>query len=440
MKNTVVVLGGGPAAAVTAILLKDMNYDVLLIGKIRNTCYLEGASPRVVEGFVRAKCYHAARLLATFWQRGADWGGKYREVNGEHVVDRQALDQALRSDLIAAGVNVVDARVSEVYEEQEIWKGKAEKENGETFHFESNFLVEARGRGVSKRGPDVCVGPLSVALLRHVKGQVGHPFRTLTEAFEQGWAWATFRPDGAGTIQFVIDHSDITVPLENLHEGLCKQLTLIPGQLGHFSPLGRVISRGIQPVLRSEIIGLNYLRVGDAAYSCDPLSGHGMYEAISGSFAAAPTINTLLRKKEDRDLALKFYKNRAESLFYQRLDMAYEFYDMEKRWDHPFWKARRKPTNFMNTEIIDSSDASIIKAPVIENGFIVERSILLTSEYPGGVRFIAGVEVARLLDFILVSPHKYTVSSLARELAVTPDQLNIAMAWINNKIKTIVGS
>lgn len=62
--------------------------------------------------------------------------------------------------------------------------------------FEAHFLVEARGRSAPKHAPDICVGPLSIALIGSFQGRAGGEARTLTEAFDEGWAWATSDSQG----------------------------------------------------------------------------------------------------------------------------------------------------------------------------------------------------------------------------------------------------
>ncbi|SDR78014.1 Dehydrogenase (flavoprotein) [Halopseudomonas litoralis] len=430
----VVVMGAGPAAVVTAIILKRMGYEVLVVGKARRTTYLEGASPRVAEGLARVGCRQALALLGARWQRGAAWGGEYREINGEHVIDRRSLDEALLGDLADAGVSFVDARVLSLSWEGEHWQGTAEGDSGESVKFKAGFLVEARGRNAPKYASDIYTGPLSIALIGSFQGRAGGEPRTLTEAFEEGWAWATIDSQGACSLQLIIDHACLDAPLNDLHERLRPHLSLIPQQLGPLLPLGPVMSRGIQPVLRGGLIDRTFLRVGDAAYSCDPLSGHGMYEAISGAFAAAPTINTLLTRPDQEELACRFYRERAQSLFHQRLDMATEFYLGETRWpEQTFWCNRQKTINAVSQGLSAASYAQVVSTPVVEDGLIVEREVLVTMAHPRGVRFVAGVEVVSLLKAIRAEPIEPGVDSLAQRLSVAPKQIAAALAWLQQE-------
>lgn len=426
MKN-VVVLGAGPAAAVTALLLKRMGHAVEVIGSVRKTAHLEGASVRVAEGLARVQCRHAMALLGPRWQRGAAWNGEYREVNGEHVIDRQCLDEALVKDLAEAGVPFVNARVRQSYRESDRWVVVAESEGGTPISFTADFLVEARGRSAPKSSPDMASGHLSIALIRRFQAKAGGQARTLTEAFEEGWAWATVDANGVCSLQMVVDHDRVDAPLDVLHERLARYLKLIPRELGTLSPLGPVVSRGIQATLRSGLVDASYLRVGDAAYTCDPLSGHGMYEAISGAFAAAPTINTLLTRPDREALACGFYRERAQSLFRQRLAMAGEFYRGETRWaDQAFWRSR--------SELLDEPEpvpgASLVTTPVVEHGLIVERPVLVTPEHPRGVRFVAGVDLADLLSLTKTPDGEPSIASLAQRLSVAPRQVMAALTWL----------
>ena len=110
--SKILVLGAGPAAIVSALLLKREGHEVEVIGRLRRQPILEGASQRVVEGFQRVGCHEALQVVGPRWQRGSAWAGQFSEANGEHVVERSLLDAALLDDLERAGISFLPSAVA----------------------------------------------------------------------------------------------------------------------------------------------------------------------------------------------------------------------------------------------------------------------------------------------------------------------------------------
>lgn len=398
--TTILVLGAGPAATATAIMLRQLGHDVSLVGKHKRDAFLEGASARVVEGFDRLGCHNAMRVLTDRRSRVSAWQASPVLANSEHVVDRKALDSALWLDAQCAGVTVLKARVRQVINTAQGWRVIATDAGGSNHSLTCQFLVEARGRSAPKQSADVMGMQRAVSLVQHFHCQARTPGFTYTEPFEEGWVWATCDPSGHCSVQIVIDpehhKAQMHEPLEIMHQRLSLKLRYLPQRLGALEPVGPVLSRGIQPTLRGDIIGLTHLRVGDAAYSVDPLSGHGMYEALSGAFAAAPTINTILRRPQSAVAAMRFYEERATRLFTSRAQAAGHFYASTQQWGGaPFWASRSAATVHAGKPTGSTPRFDI--RPVVEDGFIVERWVLITAGHPEGVRFIGGEEVSSLL-------------------------------------------
>ena len=68
------------------------------------------------------------------------------------------------------------------------------------------------------------------------------------------------------------------------------------------------------------------IRIGDAALALDPLSGHGVFEALASATAAVPVVTTLLRRPADAALARAFYEERVERGFLRFARTARDFY------------------------------------------------------------------------------------------------------------------
>ncbi|MFG5863843.1 flavin-dependent monooxygenase QhpG [Metapseudomonas sp. CR1201] len=436
--RTVLVLGTGPAAIVSAILLKRYGHRVIVIGRPRELSVLEGASPRVAEGLKRAGCIDALEVLGPSWARAASWAGEYREINGEHVIERSLFEGSLLDDLERHEIDFFQGTVLGVKSEQQGWSVTFGESIEKSFTLQGDFLVEARGRSAPKTAPDIVAGPTSVALTRSFQSSVKGSRQTCTESFRDGWAWCTRDVDGKASIQLTVSPKSVSdgpeYGLSSIHQEMLENLSTIPSMLGNFWPLGEARARGVQPVLRGGLITEKMIRVGDAAYCNDPLSGHGMYEAVSGAFAAAPVINTILCRPADLDLARTYYFDRAITTFQHRCQAGREHYLSESRWsDSPFWRVRQTWSADLQMSTRAQYSAMLDVRAVVEDGYIVPRRVVVTPEHPRGVRFIAGVELSNLIEHLQVPTPAQDLLSVASRIGVDARCLHLAWEWLRKE-------
>lgn len=90
-------------------------------------------------------------------------------------------------------------------------------------------------------------------------------------------------------------------------------------------------------ILRS-VCGADWLAVGDAAFSFDPLSGNGVFRAFMLAEAAARTVDMRL---SGATTTLERYQSFVESVFKQHLELRRHFYQREHRWSNSMFWFRR---------------------------------------------------------------------------------------------------
>jgi hypothetical protein len=431
----IVLLGAGPAALALALTLQRMGLQPLLIGRPRPQAAVEGLSYRVAQGLQQLGCRTALGLLDRPWRRLSCWAGAQVEMNGEFVVQRQALDAALWQDARLAGVDLRAGRVHRLeHAGAGHWRIEWEDGQGGQQRTQAGFVVESRGRAAPKWAPDEAAGTPMVALSRAFTGAERGRRTTFTESFEDGWSWGTLDADGSATVQLVL-HPDTLKrhggDLDAAHAAGLRQLQAVPGLLGpRLQPWGGTGVRGIQAVLRGGCCRRDGLRVGDAAYTSDPLSGHGMFEAVSGALAAAPTLRTLLERPGDADAACDFYSSRVRSIFAQRRRAAHDHYATETRWAAaPFWRSLQAAPPEHDPAPAPQA-AAIAQRPVVEDGFIAQRRVVLVPGHPRGVRFIDGIDVPALRDAVRGALGGICVERLSAQLGSPPGTVRNALHWM----------
>lgn len=431
------VLGSGPAALTSALLLKNAGYYVEVFGAPRQVFAVEGMSTRTLNGLINAGFKGAGNFVGARHRRVSVWQGKYVEANGEFVIQRRNFDRHYAKFLRSIGVPIHEIDVNEVALPDGGWgvrfKGNSAPVGIACRRFD--FLVDARGSGAPKSLNNLMTGPLGLSITcpfnngAPIDGQY-----TYVEPFKDGWAWAVHHSDGSGSIQIIVDCENIKDGIKDVgvfFKQSLSQLGVTLDRIGCDYVLDSSVSyRGFCPTLRGRIVTQNSIRVGDSCYSGDPMSGHGMFEAVSGAFAALPVINTLLFRPDQNRSAIQFYSDRAKRIFVSRMKKGAEIYASEARWnDRPFW---RKRSFFTSKLFVEDSlpQPGFFREPVVENGYIVERYVARSNTHPRGVRFIGGVDLYKLAKLIKVMKPGYSMDSIASELSLPTPSVGAAYQWL----------
>lgn len=432
----IIILGCGPAAAVAAIHLQRLGHQVMLAGELRRKSAFEGLAPRVMEGISRAGLVHARASVSGAADRTAIWNGDSNAANREYLVDRETFDRALLQDCDDAGVMILRGRIGNTTLQGDLWHIRMTTAEGSQT-IVARFLVEARGRRAPHHGKIALRGPRSLSLARRHTGVPKGSPKTFLASYADGWSWFASTGDGVAVAQIVISGNSQNMggkaDIETLYQTELAKLPDIHALLGPTAvAVGPVIARECSAILNGGLLSHNALRVGDAAFAIDPLSGHGNFEAIGGAMAAAAVINTLIRKPENRHLATRFYEERATTAFMRHARVGRDFYRMESRWpERPFWTERRDwPDDAPAHEAVGSAATRLGLMPVIEHGFVEEREVIITPDQPRGIRMLDDVPVAALLARLRQADPIPPIAALAIEFDVTHRQIASALGWL----------
>ncbi|MCC2112175.1 MAG: FAD-dependent monooxygenase [Hyphomicrobiales bacterium] len=387
----IAIVGGGPAGAFGAILLARAGYATTLVDSDTSPDRIEGLSPRVVDIFHRHKLDPAMLEIGPRLPRRSLWSGTADAGNGEHIVSRQHFDRALRRAAVAAGVDLLTARAERLMAVET--GGSVLLADGD--RVEARLVIEARGR----RAPVAAGrlrGPATISLAGYTRVEPGAVIGTIVIPVPEGWIWCVDDGEGKRWLQLNVDASAITDAGST--GALCRQMLgrdRVVEAIGMTDPdFAPALSRAADSVLIAPELDPVLPRIGDAAVSLDPLSGHGMFFAISSALAMVPIVDAILNgDAEAIAYARRFYDDRVVGTFFRQARVGRDFYRLEERHaDEPFWAKRR---DFPDLEPAhgDIADAAIRTAIVVENNRLVEREVLITPDHPGGVARVAGVPI-----------------------------------------------
>jgi len=371
-----IVLGGGPAGAVSAWLAARDGLDVLLVDPDRQAPRLEGLSPRLHRWLARQGLLRGFSAIHGPLRRQVDWAG-ISNSNAEHVVLRHALDAHLRRAAAAAGaVPVVASGRPEA--------GGVVLSDGRQLR--APLVIDARGRKAPAAGRRA---PATVALSGWVAAEAAAPGIRLA-AFAGGWLWRVALPDGRVWAQALLDAADPGSPEERLRAAIAEAE---PGL--DAVPAGAVLAREAAPRLPAPVSDLSLLRVGDAFAAMDPLSGHGQFWAVSSALAVAAVRRTLAARPGSEALCRRFLNRRAFETSLHQMRVGRDFLRAETRFGAaPFWSARHA--------FPDDRPLAVPAAPriapgiVIENGLLARRELLRTPRSPGGIGWFGTIPAAEV--------------------------------------------
>lgn len=306
MKVDVAIAGGGPAASASAIALRRRGLSCAIVERG------DGGGEKVGESLAPA----ARPLLDAL---GLDLAGDghlpcygYRSVWGSDVaaersfdtdpyghgwhLDRRRFEERLAE--MAKCPRFTNTRIIDV---EPSWRVITDRET-----IFADFLIDATGRGaaVARR-----LGARIVrddALLAHVFFIDRKTDDTYThiEAEENGWWYRAPIPDGRTVVMFVSDRCDERAG----------------------------VMRDASSARLDRVAGERWLAVGDAACAFDPLSSHGLGNALFTGMRAAEAIVS-------GDFAA--YEAEVDTIWNAYVSRRRELYAQERRWpSSPFWSRR----------------------------------------------------------------------------------------------------
>lgn len=434
----IAVLGAGPAGVAAAIGLRRAGEEVVLVGEPRRFAAVEGVSMRVLEGLRAAGFSRALGSFAPPSPRCVSWNGTRSHANSESLVDRQAFDAAALDDARDSGVRVVCGRVTS-------WTQGA---GGHLVQFlqdqaaqtlEADFVVEARGRAAPGRGDSRVRGAETVSLLQYWKGPSGSA-HSAVESCADGWAWMAALADGRRYLQLTLDVASAMLPPKKALGAFCRErfekIAAARPFLDRAKPVGEPHARTSTPILHAAVTGDGWIRVGDAAMAVDPLSGNGIFQALSSALQAPAVIGTLLHDPVRAALARRFHEQRIEHLFLRFARIGRDFYAQESRWaGQPFWSVRRGwPDALPIHRPTRPDEVHVALRPVLDDGRIVEDEVIITPDQPLGIWQAGGLAVAPLLQAIRRrAPQTSAEEVLRTRLGGEPSRAAALAAWMRRE-------
>ncbi len=364
VKNrTIAIIGGGPAGSATALsLLQSGKHDVCLFNARQRSEIKIGesippaATPVLerlgVSHFLSGKIHLPCSGSVSIW--GTDTLGHndfwLNPVGKGFHLDRNQFDSQLYRAAQSQGAQCFDGwRLHSVAQQTSGFELRFRLEDGEEKSMNADFVVDASGQsacfarrlGVVRNVLDEVI---SLCAIFPLAKDLKMSNRSFAEAVENGWWYAARLPGERVIVSLtsdanIIKEQGLTHP-ENWKHQLHKTRGLkewLPSVL--LQQLPKLQVKAAPSAILSRVAGTNWLAVGDAASSYDPLTAAGITKALMHGEQAGAAIVCAWREKNDR--AISDYQDMVFDQFSQYVSLRNQLYLAENRYHKmPFWQQR----------------------------------------------------------------------------------------------------
>jgi flavin-dependent dehydrogenase len=384
----IAVVGGGPAGATVALRLARLGHRVTLFERARfprahvGESLGPGIGPLLDALDLRSAVLGTSPIVAS--HSLVRWSSEdvTRDERPSLLVDRAKFDDALLDCARAAGVTIVHATAL------------AAKD------IDADIVVDASGRAGWLRGARETLGAPTLALFAYFRGlaELTHP---CIEALDGGWLWGAPIPDGTVNVMAFVDPGPST---EERYTALLAQSTLFRECL-HAERATPLLA--LDATARAAIapIGRDFVRIGEASHTLDPLSASGVQSALSSALQASIAIHTMLTLPERTQAAIDFYTDAQHAAARQHAVWAGAYYARAIDVNGPFWQTRavpvldplEAPMPDDAQPIIRSQDATICDTAIVDGDVIDLRPAVHHANLDRPLAWLGGVAVAPLL-------------------------------------------
>jgi flavin-dependent dehydrogenase len=357
----VAILGAGPAGSATALALCGSGLTTLLVDRPRDSAQIGETLPPAIkkllfelgvwERFLTQEHLPSHSTCAIWGQEGAHCNDFLFSPYGPgwHI-ERARFDGMLRSAAIERGTAFVQGTpdVARRPDAEGGWRLVIDHE-GTLQEVHARILVDATGRASAlgrcvagrKVASDRLIGVIGFFELSAMSGRRHHRSETLIEASRCGWWYAAEVPGARLVVTYMTD-ADLFARANRSDPHHWRTVLEETVSIRRWTRGLREPARPIVVAANSARLpaaaGRDWLAVGDAAMTLDPLSSQGIYAALESGLEAARAIG---KEFAGDRLALARYSTWVERRFAAHLRGQHYYYPKEQRWAlSEFWSRR----------------------------------------------------------------------------------------------------
>jgi hypothetical protein len=362
------------------------------------------------------------------------------------LIERMVFDAQLRAAAIDSGARMVHASsvASPTRRAPHRWSIQAQDGDGPAI-ITTTFVVDARGKQRRDNGSAVAARTAAMSAVWEQDGR--SEATTRLEALEDAWCWGMPAGDRRYSATVFLDEHKVAGSDAAGRTRLYRQLLARTTLLRHLldgEPVYGVNVCDATAGLSRELIGDDFIRVGEAAWSIDPLSSQGLHCALVSALQGAAAVHTMC-SGGDSAAAAEFYVSRQRRAATSAFDNTALAYAQRQGPDRcSFWKRRSAPPSTdlparttprlspagpLPTTIAVSPELRIVDAPLLVGNVIVRGKALSHPRLTEPVAFFKGVPLVPLLDLVRDDTATNTIVNRWAE-RLPPDVADTIFSWM----------
>jgi flavin-dependent dehydrogenase len=345
-KFEICVIGGGPAGSIIGRQLAQLGHETVIIDRLQPTQWhrVESFTPPVLsildslglsDAITTATVQRERRALVR-WESDSIQP-KLLEPPA-FLIERSRFDQRLRQLAAKAGASVLSPARARTPARKPSggWEVSATTSEG-AVTIAADYLVDARGK---RRSTTIHQqGPPTIALSTVWNIPDDSFGETRIEATENEWLWGCPLHAGQYLATIFLDPTRIAGLRETERAVLVRKILSSSGLLGdllHGEMVTPIFVRDATSRIVKDLIGDDFIRTGEAAFSIDPLSSQGVQRAILSAIQGGAAVHTI-RIGHDSDAAMTFYRDRQHHAAQQSSLNAMRYYKESCHQIGQFW-------------------------------------------------------------------------------------------------------
>jgi flavin-dependent dehydrogenase len=349
------IIGGGPAGLATAIKLKHYNFEVVLFEASEHDQITIGEhlAAEAIHEFKKLKIPETIlkknSIPCTEVQNA--WGAQdihynesiFNPFGAGYILTRPDFDADLFKHCSEVGIDAKKGvRISKINKAETGWEVFTKNQKTHV-----NFLIDASGRNskfnfdssIKKEKQNNLIGITKHINLNSITSM--NSSHLLVEPTKNGWWYTVQIASGTIISTFMTDANLLKASKVTSSEFWDLQLENSVHTKARLSTLEIPKNDFIKSAhshISKHIFGENWLKVGDAAQSFDPLSSAGILKGLKMGQQAADAV---YKHFNNDSTAFKVYEDEIKKQHEEYEKLKAEYYTKESRWmQHSFWYKR----------------------------------------------------------------------------------------------------
>ena len=416
-KFEICVLGGGPAGAIIGRRLAELGHNTVIVDRClpAQPHRVESLTPPVLQILDSLALSEAVATATVQYARRALMRWESNSVQSKLLefptilVSRSPFDRTLRELAAKAGAYLLTSASARTPERKPSggWLISVITSEG-TVSITADFLVDARGK---RRGTSIHKeGPCTAALSASWNCRNANYRETRIEAAENEWLWGCPLRDGLYSATIFLDAARISGLRETERVDLYKKLVSHSELLGNLlrgEMVSRILVRDATSRIVKDLIGSDFIRTGEAAFSIDPLSSQGVQGAILSAIQGGAAVHTI-RSGHDCVAAMAFFRDRQQGAAQQADLNATRYYKGSRYQTGQFWIDRRgtiesapplmepQYKTVLPSYVRLSDVVQIVQVPVLSGNLIKRAPALSHPRLKRPIAYLNGIALAPL--------------------------------------------